>query len=691
MAIMGPARVFGGDVEDELVNLLLNETGSDPDHLPVLQHLLLRMWQMARKREGETTRVLATAGTARTRILPEAEAGPTLTIADYEAVGGFRKALSNHANEGYESLGSVGRKRIAEILFRRLSEHGADNRSIRRPTSVAEIAGVAHVDAGEVISVADVFRAEGTSFVLPPGTEPLTPRSVLDISHESLIRQWDRLKAWAEEELQSAQQYHRLENTARLWASNKAALWTTLDLETALAWKNKESPSPEWAKRYGGDFPLAMRFLDESEWEEERKLAKQEAERKAKLEKAEQEAADQKRRADERARAARKFQRLLIAAVLACFAAVIFAAIAAHETLQAQKATDEAKTKESLMLAAQSVREGEQGNARKAIILALEALPKRLDAPERPLVPRADDALFEALYRPLGMTFEGHIGRLRSADFSADGSKIVTAAEDESIRLWDAATGASLKTLPLFGKSPRWASFDPSGRRVVVAYSDKESKNGALVWDTEKSGQFLELLPPHEKLLSVASFSSSGRMVLTASYDGTLRIWNAETGELVQTLRTDVDETTTAAFSPKDENLVLTSSRDGSARIWDWRYPDARPKVFKTESCNNEPTACKQGPVLDAEFNRQGDRIVTASQDGTARIWDVIEGGPVQVLRGHTKPVTSAAFSPDGTRIATLSRDLTIRIWDLATGETLLVQEGPSERELGIDDRQLRR
>ena len=306
----------------------------------------------------------------------------------------------------------------------------------------------------------------------------------------------------------------------------------------------------------------------------ERKLAKQEAERKAKLEKAEQEAADQKRRVDERARAARKFQRLLIAAVLACFAAVIFTAIAAHETLQAQKATDEAKTKKSLMLAAQSVREGEQGNARKAIILALEALPKRLDAPERPLVPRADDALFEALYRPLGMTFEGHIGRLRFRRLQ---------------RGWQQNCHRRREQIdPAMGRSYRRFAEDPTLVRQVAAMGIVRSfrtarRRGLLGQGVEKMVHWFGIPRkldsswssfPHEKLLSVASFSSSGRMVLTASYDGTLQIWNAETGELVQTLRTDVDETTTAAFCPKDENLVLTSSRDGSARIWDWEYPD---------------------------------------------------------------------------------------------------------------------
>jgi hypothetical protein len=88
--------------------------------------------------------------------------------------------------------------------------------------------------------------------------------SVLDISHESLIRQWKRLSRWVEREAESAEIYRHLEQTVRLWKQGQAALWSTPDLENTLAWKERERPGALWAGRYGNHFELAMEFLEAS-------------------------------------------------------------------------------------------------------------------------------------------------------------------------------------------------------------------------------------------------------------------------------------------------------------------------------------------------------------------------------------------------------------------------------------------
>ena len=127
---------------------------------------------------------------------------------------------------------------------------------------MAEVAGAT---VAEAASVADVFRHPGLSLLTPPPPAPLSPETVLDISHESLIRQWHRLREWMDREAKAARIYRRLEETARLWAEGKAGLWGYLDLESALGWKRDQRPNAAWARRYGDDFDLALRFLDESE------------------------------------------------------------------------------------------------------------------------------------------------------------------------------------------------------------------------------------------------------------------------------------------------------------------------------------------------------------------------------------------------------------------------------------------
>src|SRR5439155_5120677 len=127
-AIVGPARIFGGDVAPDLVNRLLNEMGTDPDQLPLMQHLLMRMWTW---REGAA----AKSGSADTEKEPVRE----LIFADCDAVGGLNHALSRHADEAFAELDHR-QQTIAETLFRSLSERAPGNRDIRRPTPAGEMA-----------------------------------------------------------------------------------------------------------------------------------------------------------------------------------------------------------------------------------------------------------------------------------------------------------------------------------------------------------------------------------------------------------------------------------------------------------------------------------------------------------------------------------------------------------------------
>ena len=179
-------------------------------------------------------------------------------------MGGLEHALSRHADEAYESLDDR-QKAIAETLFRILSERAPGNRDIRRPTAAGELAELAGASLDELVAVVEAFRAPGRSFIVPAYPQPIRAERVLDITHESLIRQWDRLKDWAEQEEQAADTYRSLAKSASLWQRGQSALWQSPDLERGLAWREGQQPTALWAKRYGGDFALAMAFLAESE------------------------------------------------------------------------------------------------------------------------------------------------------------------------------------------------------------------------------------------------------------------------------------------------------------------------------------------------------------------------------------------------------------------------------------------
>ena len=224
--------MFGGTITEELVNHLLNKTGPNPDQLPLLQHVLTRMWRLASERSDRT----------------EANMEPIcLTHEHYMAAGGFEEGLSKHANETYNEL-TEEQQRVTQALFRALSEYGTEGRERRRFATVGAIAGLAGVPAEEVARVTDAFRRPDRSFLTPPLSHTLRSGSVLDISHESLIRNWDKLAGWAAAENRSAKRFQWLKQTAHLERAGEASLLSGTALDNVLDWREKENPSAEWAK-----------------------------------------------------------------------------------------------------------------------------------------------------------------------------------------------------------------------------------------------------------------------------------------------------------------------------------------------------------------------------------------------------------------------------------------------------------
>ncbi|MEO0408175.1 MAG: hypothetical protein AAF289_12565, partial [Cyanobacteria bacterium P01_A01_bin.135] len=239
-AIAGPVAVGGAEITPRLVNRILNDTGDNPDQLPVMQHALMRTWHYWAKQNP-----------------PDAP----LDLAYYEHVGGIAEALSRHADQVYDELPDDHCRQIAETLFRCLTDRGADNRDIRRPTVLGEICAVAGAELEDVVPIVEAFRAPGRSFLMPPSPVPLEENTVIDISHESLMRNWVRLRQWVGAEAQSAQIYRRLAETAALHKAGKADYLRDPELTVGLTWQKEQDPNEAWAERYAPEFEEAIAFL----------------------------------------------------------------------------------------------------------------------------------------------------------------------------------------------------------------------------------------------------------------------------------------------------------------------------------------------------------------------------------------------------------------------------------------------
>ena len=237
---------------------MLNDLGDSTDQLPILQHALMRTWDYwATHREGDES----------------------MDLKHYDAIGRMAEALSQHANEAFDDLDDE-RKEVCEILFKAITEKRGQF-GIRRPTRAGQIAAIADVSIDDIIKVLEVFRAPGRSLLTPPLGIEITDKSVVDISHESLMRIWVRLKNWVDDEAEAVQMYQRLSEAAAMYQVGKAGLWRPPDLQLALNWQQKHKPTLVWGQRYNAAFERTMVFLEYSkkEWETEQKIKELQAKR----------------------------------------------------------------------------------------------------------------------------------------------------------------------------------------------------------------------------------------------------------------------------------------------------------------------------------------------------------------------------------------------------------------------------
>ena len=300
-AITGPIAVGGGAITSRLVTRLLNDVGDNPDQLPILQHALMRSWDYCEAHRSN---------------------GLTLDLEDYENIGTMSEALSQHAEEACAELKTERSWFIAEKLFKLLTERGADNREIRRPTELAEICAVTEASEEEVIAVIDVFRGHGRSFLMPPAGVGLNSETVIDISHESLIRNWKRLRVWVNEEAQSAREYRRLADAAILHREGREGMLQDPALQLALDWYEKNKPNAAWARRYNPEFDTSVAYLKESKEARDDAIAERERQRNMELDRERREREQAEKFALAQARANRKLRLLMVALVILLLLAV---------------------------------------------------------------------------------------------------------------------------------------------------------------------------------------------------------------------------------------------------------------------------------------------------------------------------------------------------------------------------------
>ncbi|GAA0583660.1 TIR domain-containing protein [Rhizomicrobium electricum] len=298
------------------------------------------------------------------------------------------------------------------------------------------------------------------------------------------------------------------------------------------------------------------------------------------------------------------------------------------------------------------------GDAGLGMMLALQALPEKISAPSRPLKREALAALSHA-WRDMHEIGQINVGEpLVGGGYLTDSRIVVTGSAKGTVTVWDIVHGQRILAMAHPGAKILSVAPSSDGKRIVAVYDDKS----VCIWDTA-TGRKLSVITGFLVNASYASFSPDDKWIAISSWDeATIR--NAATGKVLVVLRGHDGQIKSVVFSP-DGTRVVTASSDATARVWDAR--------------SGQQIAVLRGHdegLTFADFSPDGGSIVTASWDHSARTWDARTGKARVVMRGHEAEVVSARFSSDGRQIVTASRDTTARIWTASTGIALLVLRG---------------
>ena len=282
--------------------------------------------------------------------------------------------------------------------------------------------------------------------------------------------------------------------------------------------------------------------------------------------------------------------------------------------------------------------------------------------------------LWSANTKQLLETFQGHTDDVTSLAFSPDGSILASGSRDDTIHVWYVNTGELLETFQRHSDDVTSVVFSPDGRTLASGSEDDtirlwnvelELDTGPILWDLEtgqqvantreevnNTQQLLKIFEGHKDKVNSITFSPDGRTLASGSVDGTVRLWDVNTGQETRTITTDNDSVESLVFSP--DAMMLAGGTSAALYLWDANTGQLLKRLQEKQHYFDD--------VADIAFSPDGRTLASSTRNRGIHLWDANTGQLLKILRESASRVS---FSPNGLTLASLSDDTTIRLWEI--------------------------
>lgn len=258
--------------------------------------------------------------------------------------------------------------------------------------------------------------------------------------------------------------------------------------------------------------------------------------------------------------------------------------------------------------------------------------------------------------------YHGHSASVGTVAWSPpDGQRIASGSGDNTVQVWDAASGGNVLVYRGHAQAVQSVMWSPDGQRIVSGGNDRTVQ----IWDAA-TGNTLFTYTGHRDTVWAVAWSPGGKYIASASSDRTVQVWDATTGNPVYSYQGHAAIVYAVAWS-MDSTRIASAGEDQTVQIWD-----------STAGSNVLTYTHHSGLVTSVVWSPDGTQIASGAHDKTVQVWNPTTGNTIVTCYGHFGQVDSVVWSSDGTRLVSGSTDRTAIIWSPTTGKSLYIYRGHS-------------